>query len=241
MRRVLLCIVILLTLAVWEGFGQMIKSPKSLILHLSRDSDPGSLWIEYFLTGTFGGYGGFVKTDSKTWDYKVPVSHDGKFAKNLKVIVNGPNYKAALFDVAKKSFDRGIHLKLERRATVRFSGKVLLPPSISGNGLMVSIGYMEKWMCSFFRSSDCFTVAHPIAFVDLDAEGRFKLDLPNFASDPVIAAYADKGEFEFEVRDKKNHKTFYILEPQNVRKSFRGLPVAVVYPFEQNFIAQPWY
>lgn len=240
MRYLLIIISILSLVGTCDVFGQDDGASKPFVLHLSHDSDPKAVWVTFFMTGSFGGYGSFVRMDAKTWDYVVPTSDEaGLPAKKMRLIINSSKYKTRFFDLPEsKDQDRVIDLKLEPRGTLKFTGKVLSQDKLSGKRLQVRIGFVEHWLCDYFGLADCFGGTQSVMSVALDKDGRFKVDLPDFASDPVIASFGYRGEFLFDIRDKKTGRILYNLRPENGRKGLDEIPVASSYPTEQVFIAE---
>lgn len=239
MRHLVIIIAILAFVGIYDVNGQDIDSPKPFVLHLSHDSDPSALWITYYMTGSFGGYGSFVRTYPKVWDYELETSHQGLSARNMKLIVNSSKYKAQIFDFLKlKDQDRTLDLKLEPRSTLRFTGKVVSKEWLTDKRLQMRVGYLATWKCDYFGLIDCMLGADPVISVSLDRNGRFEVELPDFANDPVIASFGDKGAFLFDIRDKKTGNIMYRLRPENGRKGLDEIPVASSYPAEQVFIAE---
>jgi len=244
MRHFLIIIALLTVIGVCEVRGQDNGTSKPLVVSLSPDIDPGSLWIEYQITGSFGGVASFVVTDSNSWKYQIPTSYEGKPAKTMRLIINGPRYKAQIFDFPElKKQDRLIEIRLERRATLEFKGKVpsaRLEKLVKDKRLQVRIGYYQQWACDFFGLWDCMRGANPVVSVDLDNDGRFKVELPDFARDPVIATFSDTGTFEFLICDRNTGNIIYRLKPDKARNVWTHVPVAMAYPTEQVFIAKAW-
>src|SRR5437762_5600517 len=65
------------------------EGPVSIEIHLSHNVDTKYLQIHYVLFGSFGASGSFIRTDTKKWDYKLPLSNEGVMAKSLKVAIYG--------------------------------------------------------------------------------------------------------------------------------------------------------
>lgn len=240
MRHFWIVVAILSVVCVSHGQAPDKSASKPFIIHLSHDIDPSALWITYFMRGPFGGYGSFVRTSRKIWDYEVPTSNEaGLPATKMRFIVNSLRYQTRFFDLAEsKDQDRVIDLKLEPRATLKFTGKVLSKYHLSNKRLQVRIGFLEQWLCGYFGIADCFGGVQPIMSVALDKDGRFKVDLPDFANDPVIASFGDKGAFLFNIHDKKTGNILYRLQPENGRKGLDEVRVTSSYPTEQVFIAE---
>ncbi len=240
MRHFLIIAFILFIGGFYEARPQHVRSPKPFVIRLSHDIVPTSLWITYYMTGPFGGYGSFVRTDAKIWDYVVPTANEGgKPAKKMRLIINSSKYKTQFFDLQDSNDqDRVIDVALEPRTTLKFTGMILSQNKLSSGSFEVRVGYGEEWLCGYFGLFDCLTGTFPITSVDIDENGRFYIDLPDFASDPVIASFGDNGSFRFFLRDKKSGNILYRLQPENGRKGLDEVRVASSYPVEQVFIAE---
>ena len=242
MRHLLLVISILFLAGISGIFGQDGNSSKPFIIHLSHENEPAALSIMYFMTGSFGGYGSFVRTDSKTWNYVIPTSNEeGKPAKKMRLIINSPKYQTRFFDLPEsQDQDHIIDLKLLPRASLKFTGKVLSKKNLSGKRFQLRIDYLQEWQCAYFGLPDCMVDASTVTSGYLDKNGRFAVDLPDFASDPIIASLGDPGSFRFFLCDKKSGNIRYALQPENGRKSFYDIRVASSYPTEQIFTTKQW-
>src|SRR5215204_2587430 len=210
------------------------SSSKPYVIRLPRDSEPAALWIEYFLTGPFGGYGSYVSTAPNVWDYEIPTSIEGKPAETMRVIVNGRKYYAQTFSFAGvEQRGRMIELKIEQRPTVRFTGKIVPRLPFGDKRLQISVGYLAHWKCEYFGQIDCMLGPNPIAFVAIGKNGKFSVELPDFVKDPVVARFHDRGAFQFLIRDENTGNILYRLRPAIGGQS-DALLVLSGYPTEQN-------
>lgn len=240
MRICLIILSMILGVGAFDVRAQVQSSSKPYVIRLPRDSEPASLWIEYYLTGPFGGYGSYVSTASNVWDYEIPTSVEGKPAETMRVIVNGRKYYAQIFSFAAgEGQDRVINLKMEQRPTVRFTGKIVSRLPFGDKRLQISVGYLEHWKCEYFGQMDCLVSANPIASVAMGKDGKFSVELPDISKDPVVVRFRDRGAFQFLIRDENTGNILYRLRPAIGGQS-DALPVLSGYPIEQNFTAEPW-
>src|SRR5262245_25436456 len=98
------CIIAAMALVLFGGNAGHVKTPRPaeshlFFLHFPRTIDTTSLSIGYFLSGPFGAYGSFVRTQANTWDYPIETSYENKPARTLKVIVFCPGYQVKLLTV----------------------------------------------------------------------------------------------------------------------------------------------
>jgi len=240
MRICLIILSMMLGNGVSDVRTQAQSSSKPYVIRLPRDSEPASLWIEYYLTGPFGGYGGYISTAPNVWDYEIPTSIEGQPAETMRVIVNGRKYYAQTFSFAGvEQQGRVIDLKIEQRPTVRFTGKIVPRLSFGDKRLQISVGYLEHWKCEYFGQMDCLLSPNPIASVAIGKDGKFSVVLPDIIKDPVVVRFHDRGAFQFLIRDESTGNILYRLRPA-IGVQSDAFPVLSGYPIEQDFTDEPW-
>ncbi len=65
---------------------------------------------------------------------------------------------------------------------------------------------------------------------------EFKVDLPDFAGDKVIASFKESGEFSFGLQDKQSGKSLFRLKLKNNSNGFGKIQAALTYSNEKVFI-----
>jgi hypothetical protein len=191
------------------------------------------------MKGAFGGYGSFVQTKSNVWDYKIPTDTEGKSAENLKLIIYSRKYRTEIFDFPiLEGKKKSIEIKPEFLKTVPFSGRVLLSNQLNAENLRLQISYTPDWECVFFQLMDCLLGFSHIAFVNLEKDGTFKVDLPSFADDKVISSFGEMGKFSFDMQNKQTGKSLFRLKPKNTPKGFNTIQTALNYSNENVFIPE---
>ena len=216
-----------------------LSSDKVISVHLSQDTDTDKLQIKYFIIGSFGGVGSFVRIKPNVWNYEISTSYEGKPVEKLRLVVFSPNYQVKTFDfpILEKQ-NEVIEVKLEFIRTLPFFGRVLLPIQSDAEEMQLKISYTSSWECEYFQLPDCLLGAMPITSVNLEKDGRFKANLPDFARDSLIASYEQKGSFAFTVEDKSG-KLLFRLKPKENLKGFNEIQTALSYPVEQVFVPNP--
>lgn len=208
---------------------------KSYILHLSGSCSPGQTSIEYFITGAFGGYSGFVKTDSRFEMYDIPTVRDGMPARTLKIIIRGPRCRTHTIDVPEVEKDgKVIRARLRRARQIEFRGVIRSDEVIKNKDAVLTAEYWANWKCAFFGISDCLIGPTRIAAVDVEKGGEFRVFLPDFANDPSLLQYSEKGSFQFFIRDRRTGNILFDLSDANGSRSFA---VASAYAKDNEFIA----
>ena len=116
--------------------------------------DLTGLSINYFLSGPFGGYGTFVRTNPSVREYVLETSHDGQPAKSIKAIIYCPGYQTVLF-TREGPWDASsdtVNVALVPLSSVPLAGRVtgIADPE----GLLLEIRYAAFWSHAFFGIYD---------------------------------------------------------------------------------------
>ena len=87
------------------AISQAIDSQGSptIRLYLPPGIPSNSVQINYFMTGPFGGYGGFVTPESGRSAYEIVAAVDGKPAERLKLIAYAPRCQIETLDIQVQS------------------------------------------------------------------------------------------------------------------------------------------
>ncbi len=238
MRSFLILIAIFAFLAVDEINAQKTISSgdKTVSLDLSRDTNLDGLQIEYSIKGSFGGAVSFIPIEPGVWKYKIPTLYEEKPVESWNIVVYSPYYQMQTFDFQSLGGEsKNIQLKLVPLGTVVFSGKVLLQNQLSDDGLQIKVRYKPTWKCEHFKLMDCMLGARIIGSTNLEKDGSFTVNLPNFAGDPIIASYKNKGEFEFSLEDKSG-KLLFKIKPEDDPGRFGNIQAALNYSGETVFV-----
>jgi hypothetical protein len=220
--------------------AQLFSSDDPIRLVLPPSIDSRSCQLQYFLVGSFGGYGGFARPKPNASEFEIEPLHEGEAAKSLKAALYCPGYQlqTMTFDSLPDVAGRNLRLNPKPLGTVRLLGLVRGLVSPGAQMLYVDVDYTPSWVCEFFRLADCFLAGWRVASVNLDPNGRFSATLPDFARDAVISVYKNPGEFAFRIRDQKTGYRLFELKPAGNRSPVASVPVANDYPGVQAFDAE---
>jgi hypothetical protein len=229
----------------------MLPGPQSWAQHSSGDAPirvvlPRSLetmscQLQYFLVGSFGGYGGFAQPKLDASGFEIETVHEGQAVERLQVILSCSGYQieAMAFDSLPDLDGRTVQVHPKPLGTVRFRGLVRGLTLQQVQMFYVDVDYTPWWICEFYRLPDCGLGAWRVASVELDTDGRFSAILPNFARDAVIRSFKHPGEFAFRIRDQKTGNPLFELKAAGSNSPIPGrVPVAESYPGEQTFDAE---
>jgi hypothetical protein len=194
-------------------------------LYLPADVAAETVQINYFMTGPFGGYGSFVRTEQGRALYEIPAGVDGKPAANVKIIAFIPGCEIATLDIAMQGISETRTLGCRALGTIRLHGRILPAALAQGPGSEVKVIYVADWDHAFFGIMDgMVTMAH-FATVIPDENGRFEVELPDYKQSGL-----GKGEFLFSLSNKGGR--IVSLKPRNMPQFGLGLEVLSSYaPF----------
>jgi hypothetical protein len=227
-------------------FLAMIAPGRSAALGLPRvditlppDVPSEKVDIHYFMTGTFGGYGSFVRQQPNLHSYQIEGSVDGKPAAGMKILVYAPGCGIVTFDltftgsavVERAFFCRPL-------PSVVLAGKIV-PRRIAGNkAAEVGIVYAADWACDFFGLADCAVVTIPVATAVPNTEGIFHTQIPDFARNPIASSFRRQGFLYFLLREPKSGNIIAFLEVAGHESRAGRQPVQLRYPKQLRFVAR---
>jgi hypothetical protein len=223
----------------------MLPGPQSWAQHppdrapirvvLPRALEIKSCRLEYFLVGSFGGYGSVARPNIEASAFEIETVHEGRMVQRLQFVLacSGYQIETMAFDSLPDVDGRTVQVHPKPLGTVRFRGLVQGLTLQQVEVLYVDVDYTPAWTCEFFRLPDCLLGRWTVTSVQLDTDGRFSVSLPDFARDPVIRSFKDSGEFAFRIRDQKTGSILFELKAAGSTSLISGrVPVADSYAGE---------
>src|SRR5215469_13000603 len=144
------------TVAAFVTFVPIVAAqdrPKiSLALPVGTVSE--AVQIEYFLTGPFGGYGGFVRAEKKRTSYDIEPFVDDRPADDIKIIVYLPGCEIAALDLAFSGTPVEQRLDCYPLSSFSFRGQVLHTVTTQDQNREIEVIYLAMWSHRFFGISD---------------------------------------------------------------------------------------
>lgn len=221
---------------------QAVTTGRIVRLRFPDQGDLRGLSIQYYLAGSFGGYGSFVRTSPGVREYVLETSRDGEPATTFKAMIYCPGYRFVL--VNESEFEsRGSHtvsINLKPLGLVPLSGQIVsapIPPDLN-----IEAVYLAYWEHSFFRISDGPVAQFTVATSKVAPDGSFSFNIPDFAHDPVVASYPEgqmRGEIRLIPRESRTGNIPYFLEEIQSAQSDIHMWVAAEYPRELVLVGVP--
>jgi hypothetical protein len=147
--------------------------------------------VRYFLTGAFGGYGGFVNNPDKDGTFRIPLEGEGKPASSFKAILYARGCQFTVLSVDLLSDPtRNATFECQQLSTITLRGRISPRPSGAGP-LDVEIRYLSSWDHKFFGFSDGIVQSFSVGKAPLNAGGRFQIQIPDFSKDPITSRMQD--------------------------------------------------
>src|SRR5205809_2534128 len=96
----------------------------AFLISIPQNVNPALTQIHYFLTGPFGGYGGFVRTEADRFHYPIPTVQDGAPATVLKLIAYMPGCQITTMTDVLTASSRSRDIECAPLATVRLACRI---------------------------------------------------------------------------------------------------------------------
>jgi hypothetical protein len=207
---------------------------------LMPDVPYDNVFGHYVLYGPFGARGGFIqKPGSRT--IQIPIVVEGKPASQIKMFIGAPGCKMSTFDIPILSLlDTQESFSCSPAPTVTLVGQISPASMLSNKDATVSVDYMAGWACRFFGFAECMVPQISFGTAKPDAEGIFKIELPDFSADSNASDSDDGTDLQVILRDAKTHNILALLEPESgaLRTASGNVRISTFYPQNMVFVAR---
>ena len=223
------------TVLLWVAQGPAAKiDAPHVSIALPDDVASETVQIRYFLTGPFGGYGGYLKQETGRHSYQIPASVDGKAANEMRLIVFARGCAIQTFILnLNEGTKPAPEFQCHRIPTVRLSGRIFPEELIRYGNAEVVVTYFAPWAHSFFGIVDGLVLQVQLGESPVSAEGQFDIDIPNFTSSDTLPLYRENGFFGLYVCDTKTWNPIgsrLEIEPSDLLSAGQGLKILSFYP-----------
>lgn len=197
--------------------------------------------ITYYLYGSFGAYGNFITPRSDSPSYKIPTYVNGKLAGQVKGFIWAPGCRMATF--AEPLLDRADvqeYFSCSPLGTVTLVGRIRSSDLPRKRPTEVRFDYIASWACRFFGLGDCAVPQIELGTVSPDADGAFKIELPDFSADPISSDSEGGAQLQVILREVKTWNLVAWLGPETetLRASGGAFKIAPSYPQNLLFSAR---
>jgi hypothetical protein len=219
----------------FAGMGPVVVAQENaqrqspgITLYLPPDIASETVQINYFMLGSFGGYGSYVTAEKGRVSYDIPASVDGKPAEAVKVIAYMPGCEIMKLEITIQRASEARTLPCKVLGRVPLHGRILPVSVAQSPEIEVEIRYEADWDHDFFGIADGMVTTIRVATVIPDEDGRFEVDLPDF----FRQANLGKGSFQFMLRNKASGNIVELLNPGNMHRFLGELAISSSYaPF----------
>src|SRR5579864_6108132 len=243
MARTLWLAFLLLASACWMT-AQTPPLSRSLTIVLPPGIPSETTRITYALVGSFGSHGQTTEIAANETSYTIATSVDGKPADSVQIVVWAPGCETRTHSLdLRKSAIRRITYGCVPHPAVTLTGRIIPFEATRAKDAELAIFYRANWECVFFGWNDCMVPQFAVATVTPRSDGTFEAQLPDFTSDPVVAASAGSrinGDFLLLLRDPKTLNHIAELEPEleDYRSIDGSLKSVSEYPSDLVFVPQ---
>ena len=229
----------LLFFSAHAGLAQ--DEPAPFEIRLPSEVRSEQVQVRYFLTGTFGANGGYLKAEPERNSYLIETSVNHQAADSLRVILYAPGCQIVTLSIDSISeAEKGADVNCEDLPPMTFNGRVDLPEALRARRYEVEITYLAYWAHRFFRIADGAVTSFILARAAPDEEGAFHVELPNFNKDAVTVSHRRDAGLQFIARELDTGNILALLAPVNVHENdSRDLAIRPKYPAEVIFKPAP--
>jgi hypothetical protein len=228
-----------LILALSGLLGAEAQLPKVSLI-LTSDVPHEKVFGYYVLYGGFGAHGGLLQ-EPRSRTIQIAAAVDGKPASRIKMFIGSPGCKIATFDIPVQEFsDTQESFFCSPVSTITLQGQISPARLVGNKNADVSVDYMAGWACGFFGFADCMVPQISLGTAKPDAEGIFKIELPDLSADSTSSDSSDGTELQLILRDAKTYNILTFLEPESetLRTVSGNLRISSLYPQNVVFVAR---
>ncbi len=195
--------------------GQVASQPPKLSTLLPANTPSDKFEVRYLLYGSFGANGGYILPNpDSTGVVKIPLSVDGKIASAVKLFAWAPGCQFATYDLSVHESDMQDLYTCKPLSTVTLRGQIADKRLVREASSEIRVDYFAGWACEFFGLADCMVPQISLGTVTADADGRFEIELPDFAQDPASSDSKSPSTFQFALRKVKTWNRIALLDPE---------------------------
>jgi len=222
----------------WRGYLALValltsvptveaQARPQILLTLPSGIASETVQIDYFLTGPFGGYGGFVRAEREKASYDIEPFVDGQPAGNVKVIAYLPGCEIDTLDLTFSGTPVERWLDCYPLGSVSFRGQLSPASTTRPQSREIEVNYLAMWSHRFFGIADGRVTTIRLGTVRPEKDGKFEIAVPDFYKQSTLR----DGAIQFILRDPKTGNIIAFLKPADATpNSPDWLTVQASYP-----------
>ena len=204
-------------------------------LYLPSGFPSEKVQVRYFMSGPFGGSGGFVESqpDRQSIDFVAAV--DGRPAVYVKGFAFLPGCEIATFEFAVTGTAMWRQLECKPLKMITLRGHIPPDALAKANAPEVDVSYEADWARRFFGIADGFIPSVSLSRIALTEGGDFSVEVPDFQSQENL----QPAGYTFILREAKTSNILGFLVAENASHVFHSVTVNKTYPALIQFSAVP--
>ena len=203
------------------------KAPKNaFVFRISAPIRPENVQVRYFLTGKFGGVGGWQSYEGEdaVW---ISTDYKGTPAAALKAVLFAPACEPERVTADDlRSGPREYSFQCRPAPTTPLRGSFERPPEWRTLRVEVHVDYIAPWANQFFGIADGAVTTIGVGEAAADASGQFTVNLPVTGKD----GGTPDGAFSLILREGTSGNVLGVLHPPEPLSSAYGMKAASEYP-----------
>lgn len=195
---------------------------------------------QYFLSGPFGGAGGYLAAKPDVTSYKIDAGIRRTAAKEVKIVLYANGCRTQKFYLLVKKSTEDLVFDCEPLSSATLRGMVAHFDAFHDKDVRIEFDYMASWACEFFGLMDCLVPTFKVATVAPQSDGSFSAVLPDFTEDRNERASGSlyKGQFNLILRENRTGNVLAFLQPRESPPA-NYLQVQSTYPTVVQFERKP--
>jgi len=203
----------------------------TFVFRIDPSVKSAQLQVRYFLTGDFGGFGGYKVDQDGDNAILIHTEVDRKPAKGLKAVLYAPDCQIQTLSVADLSTSsREGEFHCVPVGETRLQGKFSRDPATLDREMEVQIRYLGVWAHGFFGIQDGFVLSLDIAKSSVEQDGSFEVYLPNLAGSGELPPKQQNADFQVLLIDANSGNILAQLKPLATLSSRGNLKILPSYP-----------
>jgi len=206
------------------------------LIHVAPPVNPESVQIHYFMTGDFGGHGGF-QVETHDQEIAIRLDQTSKPPKSLKAVLYAPGCEIDLIRADDlRNGDHEAQFACHPLPALDIPAVFPRPAELNPYQLDVEVNYIAPWAHEFFGIADGAAMSIMIASITAGRDGSFRLHLPDFSKDPLYATLEKNAELHFYVRERSSGNLVAELKgPDSLTSPSGGMRIDAQFPTSLSF------